>query len=86
MYRDMYFVSTLPEIMHGLYPRHCQHRVPDAGVADTGGRGLHDDGQGVPQDGHGGPQHQEAEHKGADRVHNGPIGLEVDHNCRNEHS
>ena len=72
--------------MHGLYPWHSQQRVPDAGVADARGRSLHDDGQGVPQDGHGGPQHQETEHKGADRVHDGPVRLEVDHECRNEHS
>ena len=75
-----------PEVVHGLDPRHGQQRVPHTGVAGAGGRGLHDDGQGVPQDGHGGPQHQETEHKRADRVHDGPLGLEVDHKRRYQHS
>ena len=45
-----------------------KQRVPEAGVADAGGRGLHDDGQADPQDGHSAPQHPEAEYQGTDRV------------------
>ena len=65
--------------MHCLYPRDSQQRVPDAGVADSGGHGLHEDGEDVPQNWTGGPQHHDATYTCGDRISYGVLRLGVDH-------